>query len=122
MINGFDNTVDLDNTGHFRRIQKNYELMMRGLGLKPIAVSTNLRQFRLASIGRLHLHESFGAAITACALVLSGLFARFYIPGSYPYRSMAPEGAHPMLDHLLSTEYVEIIHDGDEVTLVIKKG
>lgn len=120
IINGFDHDVDLDNAGYFQKINQNYEPMMHDLGIKLMTISTNLQQFRLVSIGRSHLHQSFGVPITASALILGRLFTRFYIPGSYPYSNLTPEGAHPILDHLLSTEYMEIIHDGAKASRVQK--
>lgn len=122
MINGFDNDVDLDNKGLFTRLRETYEPMIEGLGLKLIIIRTNLQQFRLAAIHRYNLHLTFGVPITACALVLGRLLSRFYIPGSFQYSNLIPEGAHPLIDHLLGTECLQIIHDGANVSRVAKTG
>lgn len=94
LINGFDKDVDLDNTGYFQRIKRFYEPMINELSFSLLVSCTNLQKFRLATIGLLDLHHSFGAAITASALVLGNLFARFYLPGShtYEYDRLIPEG------------------------------
>jgi hypothetical protein len=118
MINGFDKDVDPQETGIFRRLHQYYEPMMNRLGISLLTSRTNLQQFRLASIDHNDLHQSFGAAITASVLVLGNLFSRYYIPAShaYSYETLVPMGAHPVLDHLLSTERLQIMHDGAEAS------
>ncbi|MEA5553230.1 hypothetical protein VB713_20020 [Anabaena cylindrica UHCC 0172] len=114
MINGFDKDIDLDDTGAFRQLYDIYEPMMQKLGITLLRSRTNLQKFRLASINSSDLHLTFGAPITASTLVLGNLFSRFYIPAShsYAYETLIPMGAHPILDHLLSTETLQLIHDG----------
>jgi hypothetical protein len=118
LINGFDKDVDLDDTGVFGRLYQTYEPMMQKLGITLLTSRTNLQQFRLAATSSKDLHLTFGAPITASALVLGNLFSCFYIPGSYTYArdNLIPEGAHPVLDHLLSTEILQIIHDGADAS------
>jgi len=122
LINGFDKDVDLENTGLFDRTKQVYEPMFHELGLNLLISCTNLQEFRLAAIESRDLHCSFGSAITASVLVLGNLLSRFYLPGShtYEYDRLIPEGAHAVLDHLLSTENLEIIHDGAEASRVEK--
>jgi hypothetical protein len=118
LINGFDKDIDLDNTGVFRQLYQTYEPMMEKLGITLLTSRNNLQQFRLAAINRNNLHHSFGSAITASALVLGNLFSCFYIPAShaYTYETLMPQGAHPVLDHLLSTETLQVIHDGADAS------
>ncbi len=118
MINGFDPDADLANTGSFLRIQRLYEPMMRRLGLELVVARTNLLQFLGLSIQK----QAFAAFVTAPALVLGGLFSRYYVPSSYKFTLLGrfPDGSHPMFDHLLGTETMEIIHDGGHLTRVAK--
>jgi hypothetical protein len=118
MINGFDPDTDLANTGSFKAIQSLYESMMERLGLKLVAVRTNLLQFLGLSIQK----QAFTSFVTSPALVLGGLFSRFYIPSSYKFTHLSrfQDGSHPMFDHLLATESMETIHDGGHLTRVAK--
>jgi hypothetical protein len=120
MINGFDNDVDLENKGLFQSLYKVYEPMFRSQGIELVVMQTNMQQFRQAAMERGNLHLTFGSPLTASALVLGNMFARFYIPASYQYSHLVPDGSHPILDHLLSTETMQIIHDGAGVSRVAK--
>lgn len=117
MINGFDKDADHAGGG-FRRLQAVYEPLMAELGLGLVAARTNLIEF----LGPYVQKQAFAAFVTAAALALGRLFARFYVPSSYNFTllGMFPDGSHPMLDHLLSTETMETIHDGAHLTRVEK--
>ena len=118
IINGFDKDADLAGGGSFRALQGVYEPMMAELGISLVVVRTNLQQL----VGAVVQKQSFAAFVTAPALVLGRLFSRFYVPSSYKFTllGMFPDGSHPMLDHLLSSESMETIHDGAHLTRVEK--
>jgi hypothetical protein len=118
MINGFDKDSDLDNTGSFNRLLEAYEPIMKKHGVALLVSRTNILQF----IDPWVLKQSFGAIVTSSALVLGRLLARFYIPSSYRFTELGlyPEGSHLMLDGLLCTETMEVIHDGAHLTRVEK--
>ena len=120
MIDGFDNDVDLGRTGLFQTLRDVYEPMFSALGIQLVVVQTNMQQFRLAAMAHGNLHLTFGMPLVSAAMVLGDLFARFYIPASYQYRNLIPDGSHPMLDHLLSTDTMQIIHDGATASRVEK--
>jgi hypothetical protein len=82
-------------------------------GCRAVVVDTNLRSFTdpLASWEAYH-----GAALGSVALGLQGLLGRCLIAASDQYRHLPPLGSHPVLDHLWSTECLEIVHDGAEAT------
>ena len=118
IINGFDSDSDLDDTGSFNRIREAYEPVMKKHGVELLVSRTNILQF----IDPWILKQAFGAIVTSSALVLGRLLARFYIPSSYKFTDLGlyPEGSHLMLDGLLCTETMEIIHDGAHLTRVEK--
>ena len=119
MINGFDGDTDLDGEGvRFRALRQVYEPMLAELGLPLLVVRTNLRRF----VDPWVLEQAFAAAVTAPALALGQLFSRFYLPSSgvFAVYADARDGGHPMLDHLLSTETLETIHDGGHLTRIEK--
>jgi hypothetical protein len=79
----------------------------------PLVVETNVRTLTEPIAYWPHYH---GAALGAVALALQGLLGRCLIAASDQYRHLPPLGSHPMLDHLWSTESLEIVHDGAEAT------
>ena len=118
MINGFDEDADLGGSGWFRAIERVYEPMAAELGLTLLVARANLRQFLDPWV----LEQAFGASVTAPALALGSLFSRFYLPSTCLFLSRAEvrDGSHPMLDHLVSTETMETIHDGGHLNRIEK--
>ncbi len=82
-------------------------------GCRAVVVDTDIRSLAnpLAAWGTYH-----GAALGAVALAVQGLLGRCLIAASDQYRHLPPLGSHPLLDHLWSTERLEIVHDGAEAT------
>jgi len=111
MINGFDADSDVENAGHFSRIQKSIEPMLEDLGLHLVVCRTNYMSFSDPNI----LKQSFGAMVTAPALVLGRLFSCFFVPASYRFDEFCRDGSHLMIDHLLSTESMETVHDSSHL-------
>ena len=107
MINGFDADSDLENKGHFSRIQKSVAPVMQSHDLQLIVCRTNYMGFSDPNI----LKQSFGAMVTVPALVLGRLFSCFFIPSSYRFDRFFRDGSHLILDHLVSTESMETVHD-----------
>ena len=91
---------------------------MKKLNLKLLKAKTNLRQFEVYITGNDFGHLSFATFISSVALILN--ISRHYIPSSYNYPYLDPDGSHPMSDHLLSTESVEIIHCNADVKRIEK--
>jgi len=118
LINGFDPDSDLAGTGEFPALQRLYESMAERLGVRLVVVRTNLLDFLGLDIQK----QAFAAFVTAPALALGRLFARFYVPSSYRFTDLGPfpDGSHPMLDHLLGSESLETIHDSGHLTRVAK--
>lgn len=122
IVNGFDADSDIENEGHFSRIQKSIEPVMASHGLELIVCRTNYMSFSDPSI----LKHSFAAMVTAPALVLGGLFSSFFVPSSYRFDEFFRDGSHLMIDYLISTESMETIHDSShlnrpEKTAIISK-
>ena len=61
-----------------------------------------------------------GAGLSSIGLSLAAGFRRILIPSTHSFRHLLPWGSHPLLDPLWSTERLEIVHDGCEVTRVEK--
>jgi hypothetical protein len=118
LINGFDRNTDLDNSGTYRKFKKVFEPVLNSLGLELVISRTNLRQFADLPLRR----QSFGSVVTASALVLGNLFSCFYVASSYKFTRLGlhPDGSHLMLDHHLSTETMETVHDAGHLTRIEK--
>ena len=107
MINGFDADTDIENEGHFSKIQRSIEPLMESHDLELIICRTNYMSFSDPRILKL----SFAAMVTSPALVLGRLFSCFFVPSSYRFDEFFRDGSHLLLDHLISTESMETIHD-----------
>ena len=118
MINGFDEDSDLSGPGRFLPIQRLYETAMARQGVGLLVVRTNLLQI----LGYEVRKQSFAAFLTATALVLGRLFSRLFVSSGHnvPAIGMYRDGSHLMLDHLLTSETMETIHDGAHATRVDK--
>jgi hypothetical protein len=83
------------------------------LGQDLLCASTNLRQVTRRICDWPYYH---GQVMAGVALGLSGMLRRVYIPSTYTARTPLPHGTHPLLDPLWSTETLDFVHDGSEVT------
>ena len=81
------------------------------LGKPLIEIETNIYD---ATEGLAEWVWEWGAALASVALLLAPLFRKVYLPASYTYGQLIPDGSHPVLDPLWSSEAVEIVHDGCE--------
>jgi len=111
MINGFDEDVDLDDSGRFAKIEQAMQPMMDHTGTQFVVCRTNYMDFG----DRTMLKQAFAVLVTAPALVLGRLFSAFYVPASYRFNDFYRDGSHLMLDHLIATETMETIHEGSHV-------
>lgn len=112
---GFD--VALDDKPLGSRVISALRSAATQFNLPLIEVETNLRQFtdRYA-----HWDLAHGAALASVGLQLAGQLHTLYIPASDSYADLEPNGSHPLLDPLWSTEDLRIIHDGCEAHRVQK--
>jgi len=106
-IHGRD--ISIKDKKNFKIIKQSYESLMDKLNLELLPAETNVREFTKDKIRGFF---TFGTEVISTALVLGGLISRFYIASSYDSRSLKPCGSHPMLDYLLSTESLDVIHHG----------
>lgn len=111
---GFD--IPLEDEATFRACREVYGETLKRLGVRLLTARTNIQHFCIRSDwGIFH-----GSALIGLAQVLRRLLTRFYVPASHTYNDLIPWGSDPRLDHLLSTETLEIVHDGAAFTRVEK--
>ncbi len=91
------------------RYKSHVQTVAAAFGKDLITIESPFRQFYRHRSGWLRSH---GAAMATIAHLLSHRCRRFYIAGSHSGGDYIPYGTHPLLEHLWSSEGVEIIHDG----------
>jgi hypothetical protein len=113
-VHGFD--MPLEDEATFHTAREAYEEMLKKSGIRLLTARTNIQHFGTRpDWGIFH-----GSALIGSALVLGRLLTRFYVPASHTYNDLIPWGSDPRVDHLLSTETLEIVHDGASITRVEK--
>ncbi len=81
------------------------------IGKNPVVVETNLR-FHTERF--LHWGHYHGAGLASVGLALG--LDEIVLPAARSYRFLVPEGAHPLVDPLWSTERTSVVHHGAEAT------
>jgi hypothetical protein len=109
-VHGFD--IRLNSHDLHRAALAMAQRVVGGMGKRLIHIETNLREFvdRYGDWGQ-HLH---GPALAAVALLLSGRIERMLIAGER--RGGTLSASRLEFDPLWSTERIEIIHHGHDVT------
>jgi hypothetical protein len=82
-------------------------------GRTLVVIETNVRSLTGRATHWIYFH---GAALGSVGLALQGLLGRCLIAASDNYSYLPPLGSHPLIDHLWSTESLELVHDGAEAT------
>jgi hypothetical protein len=108
-IKGFDILPSEDQ--HFKFLYEKYNQASRNIGIDLIPLETNVVSILHP---QLQLPYFFGPIIPAAGIALAGGFRRFFIPSSWGYENLRKHSytSDPLLDRLLSTETLEIIHHG----------
>jgi hypothetical protein len=109
-VHGFD--IPLADTLTYDLAAAAYEEALAGCGVALIRVATNLRRF----IDRAGWGMSHGSGLCGTALTLTGIVGRFFVPSSKSYTTLEPWGSDPLIDGLLSTDRLQVIHDGAAFT------
>lgn len=106
-IHGYD--LRLDEGDVYQAIAQKYSTLFQNLGLNLILASTNAYQFSQFRVDWSLFH---GAPLIGAALLLSPFLKRFYVPAGFVYDELIPQGSSVLIDHLLSTESLDIVHHG----------
>ncbi len=122
MINGFDQVMDLDHRGVSQKMYEVYSTALAQWNIKLVMVDTNLKVFKESVMNKTHLWATYGGTLAACAHALGSLFGRFNLPAqaTYSHADLRPVGSHPVLDHLLGTDQLQVIHTGARISRVGK--
>lgn len=113
-VHGFD--VPLANQRAYETAREAFLPMAKSVDVELIAARTNAQDFA----PRFNWGVFHGAPLAGCAQALASGLQRFYVPASHTYNDLVPWGSDPRVDHLLSTESLEVVHDGASATRVAK--
>ena len=89
----------------------------REAGVGFVTGETNLREALQSDPDRLHWERHYhGSALAALALPLAPAFAFVCIPSAFSYKHLVAHGSTPLVDEMYSTETLQIVHDGAEMS------
>jgi hypothetical protein len=108
VIQGFD--VRLDDAALRERTSREAREVGAALGLDVFEVESNARELWVRAWARY-----FGGVLAGAAHGLAHRLRKVFVPASDYGEPILPNGSHPDLDPLWSTEAMEIVHDGCEV-------
>jgi hypothetical protein len=114
-IHGLD--IPLQNENSYSESLKIFTQQLTPLGIDVIPCATNLHYF---TSGLLNWGIAHGGAIIGSGLVLDKLIGSLLVPSSYSLDELIPWGSSPLIDHLLSTETVKVIHHGTTASRIEK--
>ena len=115
-VHGFD--IRLDDAPLRRMTSEMVRRVASEFGKGVVEVETNLRSLLDPYADWRDL--THGAALATVGHLLSGFFGRIYIAAAYSYAGLLPNGTHPLLDPLWSTEALDFVHDGCEASRLDK--
>lgn len=117
-IHGAD--IPLDNTLFRKAVSQRLRDVAASFDKNVIEIETNIRELLDPYVNWAFV--SHGAALASIGHLLTPYFRRIYIAASHTCPDFSPWGSHPDLDPLWSSDTLEFIHDGFEVTRVDKVG
>jgi len=113
-VHGFD--IPLSDRESFTAAEEGYRELAGRLGIKLVPITTNIREVT----GSVSWELTHGSALASVAHCLTVLFRWFLIPSTHTYGDAFPWGSDFRVDHLLSTEALEIASDGSHMTRMEK--
>lgn len=113
-VHGFD--IALENEQAYLEAYASYAQLFSELGLDLLSARTNAQHFTPP----LNWGVFHGAPLVGVAHALGPKLGRFYVPASHTYNDLVPWGSDPRVDHLLSSETLQVVHDGASATRTAK--
>ncbi|MBI9043695.1 MAG: hypothetical protein JEZ06_04370 [Anaerolineaceae bacterium] len=116
-IHGFD--ILHHEKADYQQLFNGFRQELSRSNIELIEIETNMNSIIHQ---RLNLSYYLGPLIISAGLVLDKLFHRFYVPSSWDYAQLQKKAhtSDPLVDNLLSTETMEIIHHGSATRRIEK--
>ncbi|WP_428305408.1 hypothetical protein [Lacipirellula sp.] len=99
----------------FQERKTKVEAVAAQLGLPVTTVRSNVHLF-----GDLPFEHTHVARTISCVMPLQGFITTYLVPSTNRYLDLCPDGSTPLADHLLSSELVEVVHDGAQYSRIEK--
>jgi len=115
LIHGFD--VDLDDLDLRKQVSDKLHEFASKTGKTLLEVETNVGAFLKKHVGWSFGH---GPALATVGHLFTPRLKRIFIPATHAEADDVPWGSHPRIDPLWSSEALEFVHDGSDVTRVHK--
>jgi hypothetical protein len=115
LIHGFD--IDLDHHALWKQVSDKLREFASKTGKSLFQIETNVGVFLRKYVGWSFGH---GPALAAVGHLLAPRLRRIFIPATHTLADHVEWGSHPLVDPLWSSEALEFVHDGSEVTRVHK--
>lgn len=109
MANGYD--ISVKNRKLWKMARESVENATKNEGVDIIEVESNIR---ILIDPIMDWSYTFGGCLAALGLCLRKELKDVFIASAYSYDQLKPDGAHPDIDHLWSTESLSFHHDGAE--------
>jgi hypothetical protein len=111
LVRGFD--IRLEDQVLWTDASARMRDVARRFGKRLIEIETNVTEFS----NRYVIWDFYyGPGLASVVALLSPQVRKVYIPSGQSYQLIIPNGSHPLVDPLWSTETTEIVHDGCEMT------
>lgn len=99
------------------QVKRYIDNVAKNLAIGTIYIETNLREFTEKIVAWDYILAPVFASVIH---LFGGYITKLYIPSTTDNAHLFPDGSHPELDPLFSTESLEIIHYGSERTRIEK--
>lgn len=113
-VHGFD--IPLHESPAYEAARARYTPCLADVGAELLCARTNVQSF----VPRRDWGLFHGGPMIGSALVLGEGVRKLYVPASRTLDHLVPWGSDPRIDPLLSTETLDVAHDGADVTRVQK--
>jgi len=107
---GFD--VPLNDVVRFRAIEASVKEIAHETNVRPVFIRTNIREH--PGVSAVSWERAHGGALAAIGHLLRDVAGRLLISSSYAYGYENPWGSHWMIDHLWSSDRLQVTHVGAE--------
>lgn len=115
-IRGFD--IGLHDEELYSSSFNAVESTAKDLGVTLFTCSTNIKEELCGNYANWELCH--GLFLLASAYSVEKIWKTIYVPSTHTYLDMFPWGSHPLTDPLISTDGIDVVHDGCEATRVQK--
>jgi len=105
---GFD--VPLNDVVRFRAIEASVKEVARETNVRPVFIRTNIREH--PDVSAVSWERAHGGALAAIGHLLRDVAGQLLISSSYAYGYENPWGSHWMIDHLWSSDRLQVTHVG----------